>query len=207
MIRASSLLALACALSPAALAEEPPAECEGSVGTRLVPLPVFATLPNEGNTWGFMPVFLRVCDPTRRTQSIIAPSVTWNDVIHWTGTLRWFYYPADDRTLTFIASLSTRINSNVLLQWKDLPRRPGAFTTELELRWQRSVFYRFFGLGPKRPRPATRASGCTARRAPGGTSRDPGTPAPRCSCTTTTSRRSACRGCPSAPGCSPASPA
>ena len=154
MIRASSLLALACALSPAALAEEPPAECEGSVGTRLVPLPVFATLPNEGNTWGFMPVFLRVCDPTRRTQSIIAPSVTWNDVIHWTGTLRWFYYPADDRTLTFIASLSTRINSNVLLQWKDLPRRPGAFTTELELRWQRSVFYRFFGLGPDTPEAA-----------------------------------------------------
>ena len=75
---------------------------------------------------GFMPVFLRVCDANARTESIIAPSITWNDVIHWTGTFRWFHYPADDQTLTLIASASTRINSGVLLQWRDLPRRPPA---------------------------------------------------------------------------------
>jgi hypothetical protein len=154
MTRAAALLALACAFPAAVRAEgeeEPSEGCEGSIGTRLVPLPVFATLPNEGNTWGFMPVFLRVCDANRRTRSIIAPSVTWNDVIHWTGTLRWFHYPSDDRTLTVIASLSTRINSNVLIQWRDLPHRAGALTTELDLRWQRSAFYRFFGLGPDTP--------------------------------------------------------
>jgi hypothetical protein len=95
-----------------------------------------------------MPVFLRICGDNQRTQSIIAPSITWNDVIHWTGTLRWFHYPGDDETLTFIASVSSRINSNALLLWRDLPRLPGAFTTEIELRWQRSAFYRFFGLGP-----------------------------------------------------------
>jgi hypothetical protein len=141
---ARAFLFAVCLLPGASVA----AECAGSFGTRVVPLPVYATLPNEGDTLGFMPVFLRVCDTNARTESIIAPSVTWNDVIHWTGTLRWFHYPADDQTLTLIVSASTRINSGVLLQWRDLPRRAGDFTTEIELRWQRSAFYRFFGLGP-----------------------------------------------------------
>jgi hypothetical protein len=125
--------------------------CEGSTGTRLVPLPVYATLPNEGDTYGFMPVFLRVCDANDRTTSIFAPSFTWNDVIHWTGTFRWYHYPSDEQSLTLLASLSTRINSGVLLQWRDVPRAAGAGTTEIDLRWQRSAFYRFFGLGPDTP--------------------------------------------------------
>jgi outer membrane protein assembly factor BamA len=127
------------------------AGCPGGVSTQLVPLPIFATLPNEGNTYGAMPVFLRVCDATGRTESIIAPSTTWNDVIHSTWTLRWFHYPTDDQTLNLIVSASTRINSGVLLQWRDRPRARAAFTTDIDLRWQRSVFYRFFGFGPDSP--------------------------------------------------------
>jgi len=126
----------------------PAGGCPTRLDTRMIPLPVYSTLPNEGSTYGFMPVFLRVCDADQRTESIIAPSATWNDVIRATGTVRWFYYPKDDETLTFIASLSSRINSGVLLQWRDLRRLAGESTTEVELRWQRSVFFRFFGLGP-----------------------------------------------------------
>jgi len=129
----------------------PEARCPGEVGTKIIPLPVYATLPNEGDTFGVMPVLLRVCEANQRTESIFAPGVTWNDVIHVTGTFRWFHYPGDDETLTLIASISTRINSNVLFTWRDLPVSPGESTTEIELRWQRSVFYRFFGLGPDTP--------------------------------------------------------
>jgi|SRR5882672_703560 len=148
--------------------DAPGAGCPAGVETRIIPLPVYATLPNEGNTFGVMPVFLRVCDANRRTESIIAPGVTWNDVIHATATFRWFHYPTDDQTLTFVASVSTRINSNVLLLWRDLPRSRGASTTEIELRWQRSAFYRFFGLGPDTPAEAessyTRVRGHAAAR-------------------------------------------
>jgi len=144
-------LLFAPAAAAADVQSEKVATCPSALATRFVPLPIYSTLPNEGGTFGFMPVFLRICDPNQRTESIIAPSITWNDVIHLTGTLRWFHYPSDDQTLTFIASASTRINSNLLLQWRDLPRLPGAFTTEAELRWQRSAFYRFFGLGPDTP--------------------------------------------------------
>jgi len=145
-----SVLLIGCLLFAPAAAEAVE-RCPGGLATRIVPLPVYATLPNEGDTFGAMPVFLRVCDVNARTESIIAPSITWNDVIHWTGTFRLFHYPSDEQSLTFIASASTRINSGVLLQWRDLPRAPGAFTTEVDLRWQRSAFFRFFGLGPDTP--------------------------------------------------------
>jgi hypothetical protein len=122
--------------------------CPGELTRRLVPLPVYSTLPNEGDTWGVLPVFLFVCDADRNTVSIVAPSLTWNEVIHWTATFRWFYYPSEDQTLTMIASQSTHYNSGVLVWWRNLPRQQAAFTSELQLRWQRSVFFRFFGIGP-----------------------------------------------------------
>ena len=58
------------------------AACDGAVGTRPIPLPIYATLPNEGSTFGFMPVFLRVCEATGRTESILAPSVSYNDTFN-----------------------------------------------------------------------------------------------------------------------------
>jgi hypothetical protein len=127
------------------------AACDEPVTTRLIPLPVWATLPNEGTTWGAMPVFLRVCPSDRRTEAIIAPSVTWNSVIRYTGTLRWYHYPSDETTFTFIGSVSTHVNYNALAWWQRLPTRQGVWTDELILRLQRSVFFRFFGLGPDTP--------------------------------------------------------
>ena len=145
---APSLLVVGCFLSSAPALADNGLGCPSDVATRINPLPVYSTLPNEGSTFGFMPVFIRVCDENARTESIIAPSMTWNDVINLTGTIRWFHYPSEDQTVTAIATASTRINSGLLLQWRDLPRLQGAYTTEIDLRWQRSVFYRFFGLGP-----------------------------------------------------------
>lgn len=139
---------LLCWARPAAAA------CAQPIATRLIPLPVWATLPNEGDTWGVMPVFLRVCPENERTEAIIAPSATWNSVIHYTGTLRWYQYPSDDTAFTFIASASTRINYNALLVWQDLPTAPGRWTDEVTLRLQRSAFYRYFGLGPDTPESA-----------------------------------------------------
>ncbi|MFL5261952.1 MAG: BamA/TamA family outer membrane protein [Anaeromyxobacteraceae bacterium] len=140
----AAVLALVCA-GPAA------ADCPSGITTKLIPLPVYATLPNEGNTWGAMPVFLRVCPDGQRTESIIAPSLSWNSVIHVTGTFRWFYYPSDEKTLTVIGSASTHINFNALVVWQRLPTAAGASTDDLTFRLQRSAFFRFFGLGPDTP--------------------------------------------------------
>jgi hypothetical protein len=146
--RSAAAAAAACALLCAGRAW---AECRSGIDTKLIPLPVYSTLPNEGSTWGVLPVFLRVCPDDQRTESIVAPSATWNSVIHYTATLRWYQYPSDDTTLTLIASASTRINYNGLFVWQHVPADPGRFTDELTLRVQRSAFYRFFGLGPDTP--------------------------------------------------------
>jgi len=153
MRRLRSALLIGCLFATPAIAdeEEGGGRCFSGLHTEAIPLPVYSTLPNEGDTFGVMPVLLRVCRETERTESIIAPSVTWNDVIRGTATFRWFHYPTEDQTFNLIASISTRINSGLLLQWRDLQRGAGGFTTEAEVRWQRSVFYRYFGLGPDTP--------------------------------------------------------
>ena len=48
-----------------------------------------------------------------------------------------------------IASASTRVNRSLTLEYTDLSREPGRITTELLFQTRRSLFYRFFGLGPQ----------------------------------------------------------
>lgn len=125
------------------------ADCARPLDTKTVPLPVWATSPNEGSTWGVMPVFVHVCPDDQRTRWILAPSLTWNSIIHYTGTLRLYAYPDTDTALTVVASASTRINYNLLAVWQHLPAAEGAWTDEATLRVQRTAFARFFGLGPQ----------------------------------------------------------
>jgi hypothetical protein len=147
----SRLCAGAVAALALALAGRAAAECPSGLTSQVIPLPVYSTLPNEGNTWGVLPVVLRVCPDHQRTESIIAPSLSWNSVIRFTGTYRWFHYPTEDRTLTLIASVSTRVNFNGLFVWQSLPTAAGEETDELLLRAQRTIFQRFFGIGPDTP--------------------------------------------------------
>lgn len=127
------------------------AGCAQPLETKILPLPVWATSPNEGDTWGAMPVFVRVCPSDQRTRWIVAPSLTWNSIIHYTGTLRLYAYPDPDTTLSVVASASTRINYNLLAQWQRRPAADGTWTDEATVRVERSAFDRFFGLGPDAP--------------------------------------------------------
>lgn len=144
--RAALALAAAIAASPAARAE-----CTGDLETKTVPLPVWATSPNEGNTWGVMPVLLRVCAADQSTQWLIAPSVTWNSVIHYTASMRFYDYLDPDTALQVIASASTRINYRLVARWQRLPGDDGTWTDEATLDVDRNAFARFYGLGPDTP--------------------------------------------------------
>lgn len=124
---------------------------DSTLRTRLVPIPLYSTLPNEGSTFGVMSVFLKVCDKDQRIKAIYAPSLSTNDTIQGTGTFRYYYYPSELKNLSVIASASTYVNWNSLIKWQDLPLETGAMTEEFTLRTERSIFYRFFGLGPDTP--------------------------------------------------------
>jgi hypothetical protein len=144
--RAALVVAAAIAVPPAARAE-----CTGDQETKTIPLPVWATSPNEGNTWGVMPVFLRVCAADQSTQWLIAPSVTWNSVIHYTASLRFYDYLDPDTMLSVVASASTRINYRLVARWQRLPGDDGTWTDEAVLDVDRNAFARFYGLGPDAP--------------------------------------------------------
>jgi Omp85 superfamily domain len=127
------------------------ADCPGASDTQTLPLPVWATDPNEGSTWGAMPVFVHVCRETKQTEWILAPSVTWNSIIEVTGTMRFYDYPDPDTSFSLIASASTHVNYDLLAIWQQLPTDVGGWTDEATLRIQRSIFDRFYGLGPDTP--------------------------------------------------------
>jgi hypothetical protein len=130
-----------------ALASPAAADCPTDEDTKIIPLPVWSTSPNAGTTYGFMPVFIRVCPYDQHTQWVLAPSITHNAIIHTTGTVRLYYYPDADTTLSLIAGVSTRINYRVVGTRLHTPTATGAFTDDTYLRIDRDAFTRFFGLG------------------------------------------------------------
>ncbi|HEX4453364.1 MAG TPA: BamA/TamA family outer membrane protein [Kofleriaceae bacterium] len=139
------------AASIALLVARGSARADCHLETKFFPLPVWATTPNEGNTWGLMPVVVRICPSDHRTHWILAPDITWNSVIHYTATMRWYYYPDDDTTISLFTSASTRINYSALLTWEHLPLASGRWTHEGIAGIDRNAFDRFFGIGPDTP--------------------------------------------------------
>jgi hypothetical protein len=107
---------------------------------------MYTTVPNEGSTYGFMPVFMRTDEEW--VSSITAPSLSWNSSAHLTGTYRYYRYLALLQSWHLILSASTVINRSLWLEYDDDRRTPGAFTKNLTLRVRRNLFYRYFGLGP-----------------------------------------------------------
>jgi hypothetical protein len=122
--------------------------CTESLRAKWFGVPVWATDPNEGNTYGAMPILMGVCPDDNGTALIVAPSVTWNALIHYTGTLRVYWYPTRESSLSVVASYSTQTNRNLYLVWRRVPQAAGVFTDEAVGRVQRTIFARFFGLGP-----------------------------------------------------------
>ncbi|MDR3606303.1 MAG: hypothetical protein P4M08_02860 [Oligoflexia bacterium] len=126
-------------------------EQPSDVKTKLIPLPIYATLPNEGSTYGFMPVFLKVRSSNERTEGIYAPSISYNETIGATGTARFFLYPTDHQTLDIVASLSSKVNRGGYVLWQNIPRGSNVWTDEAIYRISRNVFFRYFGIGPDTP--------------------------------------------------------
>ncbi len=117
-----------------------------AAGIRFFPLPMYTTAPNEGSTYGFMPVFMR--SDNDRVSSITAPSLSWNSSVHVTGTYRYYRFVGLLRSWHLIVSASTVVNRSIWFQYDDDRKTPGASTFNLTLRVRRNAFYRYFGLGP-----------------------------------------------------------
>jgi hypothetical protein len=111
------------------------------------PLPLYTTVPNEGSTYGAMPVIIRIA-PSGEIRWILAPSLSWNKAAGFNATFRYYRYPTPAESWSVIAAASTKVNRTLLVTYDRLPYQPRTITIELRGRAKRNLFYRFFGLGP-----------------------------------------------------------
>jgi outer membrane protein assembly factor BamA len=88
-------------------------------------------------------------DAEGRVRSIIAPSVTYNEIRGVTGTFRFFYYPGGTERLDLIASYSEKIDREFDLHYRNLEVFGGRFHADLQLLSERTSSVRFFGIGPE----------------------------------------------------------
>ena len=121
----------------------------GRMRSRFLALPVYGTLPNEGSTFGAIPILLRVCSGDGRTHSIYAPSLSYNAVLGVTGTMRWFGFLPGNQSITTTASWSQHTNRGAFFLWEVRPAEQGKMTLEALAQAQQSIFFRLFGLGPE----------------------------------------------------------
>jgi outer membrane protein assembly factor BamA len=88
-------------------------------------------------------------DPEGRVRSIIAPSLTYNEIRGVTGTFRYFLYASALERVEFIASYSEKIDRELKLQYKNLDVFGGRFHADVQLLHERTSSVRFFGIGPE----------------------------------------------------------
>ena len=125
-----------------------PAPAAGQSSYAFFPLPAFDTDPNEGETYGVLPVWM-FKDADGRVRTILAPSVTYNEIRGVTGTFRYFVYPTALERLELVASYSEKIDRELDVHYRNLDVFGGRFHADVQLLHERTSSVRFFGIGPE----------------------------------------------------------
>ncbi len=116
-----------------------------------IPLPAFDTSPNEGNTYGVLPVFLFL-DEQGEVRRILAPSVTHNRILGVDTAFRYFLLPPGGEWTELVADASTRGGRDVHLFYEGPRLGPdGRYYLAGRAGFERDPTARFFGIGPKTP--------------------------------------------------------
>lgn len=119
-----------------------------SAEVSFIPLPAFDTDPNAGATYGALPVLL-FRDQADQVRSILAPSVTFNEIRGWTGTFRYFGYPSALERVEVVAGYSETIERKLDLHYRNLGLFANRFHADVQFLHDRDAAIRFFGLGPE----------------------------------------------------------
>lgn len=88
-------------------------------------------------------------DDRDQVRSILAPSITYNEIRGVTGTFRYFMYPNALERFAVIASYSETIERKLDLHYRNLGLFGGRFHADIQLLHDRDAAIRFFGLGPE----------------------------------------------------------
>ncbi|HUI26360.1 MAG TPA: BamA/TamA family outer membrane protein, partial [Candidatus Kryptonia bacterium] len=112
----------------------------------IIPLPEIITDPNEGTTFGFLPVIL-VTDDDQSIRRIIAPDVRFNDITGVYPMFRLFEYPSENQKLLLQAGKATKIGEYFEALYSGERLFRGWLDLNFRAFHENDPFERFFGFG------------------------------------------------------------
>jgi outer membrane protein assembly factor BamA len=120
----------------------------------IIPIPVFSTMPDEGQTYGLMPTLLISSQSGKAMRSIISPMIGYNSIIKTMGSAAVLFFPSKSATLSLFAGAAQEFYQEYELIFTDKKAFNGNFFFEATSRYYNNPFGRFFGLGPTAPKTA-----------------------------------------------------
>jgi len=109
-----------------------------------IPLPVIASSPNEGITYGGLSAFL-LHNQKDEVSTLIAPQVNYNDNFGVSSTIYGAFYPSAQRSMEVNLSKSTKVNEDYELKLRDQTLLDGKLELNAFLFAYRDGSARFFG--------------------------------------------------------------
>jgi outer membrane protein assembly factor BamA len=119
-------------------------------GMSIVPVPEILTDPNEGNTYGFLPVIL-LLDRNGRLEHIIADDVRYNKITGWFPALRLFGYPSVEQRYYVMIRKSEKIDEDYVGEYEHEGLLDGAMNLLANITYFRDSRLRFYGFGNESP--------------------------------------------------------
>jgi hypothetical protein len=113
-----------------------------------IPLPVIASSPNEGVTYGALSAFL-IHNDKDEISTLIAPQVNLNENFGTTAALYGVFYPSPQQSYEVNLSKSTRVNQDYELKLRDQTMMDGKLELNAFLFIFRDGSARFFGFQSK----------------------------------------------------------
>jgi outer membrane protein assembly factor BamA len=114
-------------------------------GLSIIPIPEILTDPNEGNTYGFLPVVL-LTDRNGRIENIIADDIRYNKITGWYPGFRLLGYPTPDQRYLVTLRKSQKIDEDFVGEYESDGILDGAIDVLANLTYfhdSRMVFYGF----------------------------------------------------------------
>lgn len=115
-------------------------------GISVVPLPEILTDPNEGNTYGFLPVIL-LLDRSGRLEHIVANDVRYNEITGWFPAFRLLGYPTIDQRYYITLRKSEKIDEDFIGEYERLGMMDGSTDVLVNVTYFRDSRLRFYGFG------------------------------------------------------------
>lgn len=114
----------------------------------IVPVPVFSTMPDEGQTYGLMPTFLITNTSGKTMKTVISPMVGYNTIIKTMGGATVLFYPSKNTTVSLYAGGAQKFYQEYEIIVNNEKALDGKAFISAYSRFYNDPYGRFFGLGP-----------------------------------------------------------